>query len=150
MRNLDRNKSLQQLDGEDWGQPTFDSGLVKECHRLHRVPLRNFTVENLRMMIGQDIGLEYLIPLALERLSADPFAEGDCYPCDLLVNTLGADAGFWQGHPELRDELMAISERAISLFPTMPEVATKTVTRAVTRAYEDFKRRQTPAEQGDA
>jgi hypothetical protein len=67
---LDRSKSLQQFDGEDWGEPTFDSHLVSECHRLHRVPLRDFTVEDLRITIGQQIGLDYLIPLALERLSA--------------------------------------------------------------------------------
>ena len=65
---LDRSKSLQQLDGEDWGEPTFDSHLVTECHRLHRVLLRDFTVEDLRITIGQQIGLDYLIPLALERL----------------------------------------------------------------------------------
>jgi hypothetical protein len=36
---FDRNKSLQQLEGEDWGEPTYDSHLVTGCHRLHRVPL---------------------------------------------------------------------------------------------------------------
>ena len=67
MRNADRNESLQQLEGEDWGEPNFDSHLVAECHRLRRIPLRDFSVEDLRIMIGQDIGLEHLAPLALER-----------------------------------------------------------------------------------
>ena len=62
------NKSLQQLDGQDWGEPAFDSRLVVECHRLRRVPLRDFTVENLRITIGQSIGLEHLVTLVLERL----------------------------------------------------------------------------------
>ena len=139
----DRNKSLQQLEGEDWGEPTFDSQLVKECHRLHRVPLRDLTVEDLRITIGQQIGLEYLVPLALERLHDDPFAEGAYYPCDLLVSVLGAEAQFWQRHPELREQLIAITERAISMFPSVPDVASKTVTRAVRRAYDEFQRRQT-------
>lgn len=136
----DRNKSLQQLEGEDWGEPTFDSRLVKECHRLHRVPLRDFTVEDLRITIGQQIGLEYLVPLALERLHHDPFAEGAYYPCDLLVSVLSAEARFWRSHPELREQLVAITERAISLFPTVPDIASKTVTRAVKRAYEEFQK----------
>jgi len=139
----DRNKSLQQLDGEDWGEPTFDSRLVKECHRLRRVPLRDFRVEDLRITIGQQIGLGYLVPLALERLHDDPFAEGAYYPCDLLVSVLGAEARFWQSHAELREQLVAITERAISLFPTVPDIASKTVTRAVRRAYEEFQKRQT-------
>jgi hypothetical protein len=138
----DRNKSLQQLDGQDWGDPTFDSHLVIECHRLHRVPLRDFTVEDLRITIGQDIGLEHLVPLALERLHDNPFAEGAYYPCDLLVSVLGAEARFWQAHPDLCDQLIAITERAILLFPTVPDIASKTVTRAVSRAYEEFQRRQ--------
>ena len=141
----DRNKSLQQLDGQDWGEPTFDSHLVTECHRLHRVPLRDFTVEDLRITIGQNIGLEHLVPLALERLRDDPFAEGAHYPCDLLVTMLGAAAQFWQRHSELRGQLVTITERAIALFPTVPDVASKTVTRAVTRAYDEFQKRQTVA-----
>ena len=144
MKQLDRSKTLQQLDGKDWGEPTFDSHLVQECHRLHRVPLRDYTVEDLRITIGQDIGLEYLVPLALERLHADPFDEGAHYPCDLLVRVLGADARFWQSHPDLREQLVVITERAIELFPTVPDIASKTVTRAVIRAYDEFKKQQRP------
>lgn len=140
---FDRSKSLQQLDGQDWGEPTFDSSLVTECHRLHRIPLRDFTVEDLRITIGQQIGLDYLVPLALERLENDPFAEGAYYPCDLLVSVLGAEARFWQSHPELRERLVAITEQAISLFPTVPDIASKTVTRSVRRAYDEFQRGQT-------
>jgi hypothetical protein len=136
----DRNKSLQQLDGQDWGEPTFDSHLVTECHRLRRVPLRDLTVEDLRITIGQNIGLEHLVPLALERLHDNPFTEGAYYPCDLLVSVLGAEARFWKSHPELREQLVAISERAISLLPTVPDLASKTVTRTVRRAYEKFQK----------
>jgi hypothetical protein len=145
MRQFDRSKSLQQLDGQDWGEPTYHSHLVIECHRLRRVPLRDFTVEDLRITIGQNIGLEYLVPLALERLRDDPFAEGAYYPCDLLVSVLRSDAKFWQRHPELREQLVAIAERAIDLFPTRPDIASKIVTNAVARAYSEFRERQTPA-----
>ena len=141
---FDYNKSLQELDGQDWGEPTFDSHLITECHRLHRIPLQDFTVEDLRIMIGQDIGSEYLIPMALERLRADPFAEDACYTCDLLVNVLRAETRFWQGHPELRDQLVAIADRVISLFPTMPDIGYETVVEAVTTAYEKFKRKNRP------
>jgi hypothetical protein len=142
MRQFDRSKSLQQLEGKDWGEPTFDSHLVTECHRLHRIPLRDFTIEDLRITVGQDIGLEYLVPLALERLQENPFAEGAYYPCDLLVNVLGSDAKYWQSHPDHCKQLVAIAERAIETFPTVPDIASKTVTKAVTRAYDEFKKRQ--------
>ena len=139
--SFDLGKSLQVLEGHDWGEPDYDSGLVQECHRLRRVPLREFTVENLRIMIGQNIGLEFLIPLALERLRDDPLAEGDCYPGDLLVNVLGAEATFWKEHADLLDVAREISERAISLLRSVPEAGTGTVREAVLGAHEDFKKR---------
>ena len=83
MTQIDHNKSLQDLEGKDWGEPTYDSHLVTECHRLRRVPLREFTAESLRVLIGQQIGLPYLVPMALEMLQADPFTEGDYYGGDL-------------------------------------------------------------------
>jgi hypothetical protein len=138
----DRSKSLQQLGWQDWGEATYDSRLVKECHRLRRVPLSKFEAEDLRIMIGQNLGLEYLVPLAIEQLQEDPLAEGAYFPGDLLVSVLGGKAEFWRAHPGLRDQTRALAERAISLFPTMPDIASQTVTKAVTRAYEEFQRRQ--------
>lgn len=138
----DRHKSLQQLDGQDWGEPTYDSHLVIECHRLRRVPLHEFTIANLRIMIGQNIGLEHLVPLALERLDDNPFAEGDCYPCDLLTNVLKAEPAFWQAHPKLLDTILTIAGRAIAAFPTMPDFVSKTVTRSVIEAYDRLQTRR--------
>lgn len=46
-------------------------------------------------MIGQQIGLDYLIPLALEVLRKDLFAEGDLFEGDLLKNVLAIKTEFW-------------------------------------------------------
>src|SRR4029077_6353377 len=105
------DKSLQELEHADWGGPTYDSHLVTTIHRLRRVPLRQFSVEDLRIMIGQNIGLQYLIPLALEQLRRDSLAEGDYYPGDLLKMVLSADAKFWQNHPEWHKEVEEIAQR---------------------------------------
>jgi hypothetical protein len=113
---FDRTKSLQQLDGEDWGEPTYDTHLVTECHRLRRVPLDQFTVENLRIMIGQQIDLEYLLPLALEHLRADPLAEGAYYPGDLLSAVLRAGREIWQHHPDWQSEVAGMAARTAPFF----------------------------------
>src|SRR3954462_2045905 len=94
------DQSLEELEHADWGEPKYDSYLVTTIHRLRRVPLRQFSVEDLRIMIGQNIGLQYLVPLAIEHLRRDPLAQGDFYPGDLLKMVLTADAMFWQNHPE--------------------------------------------------
>lgn len=82
------------------GPSKYDSFLVKECHRLRHVPLRELTVEHLRMLIGQGISLTYTVPLALERLSADPLVSGEMYPGDLLNAVKSISDDFW-AHPAL-------------------------------------------------
>jgi hypothetical protein len=139
---FDRSKSLQQLEGEDWGEPTYNSHLVRECHRLRRISLRDFTIENLRIMIGQNISLKYLVPLALERLRADPYAEGDFYPGDLLVNVLRSDAEFWRRNQELKRQLVAIVERAIEVPETHAANEDETEVRDICQAYAEFKKQQ--------
>ena len=145
MKEFDRSRSLQQLGWQDWGEAAYDSHIVTECHRLRRVPLRDFKAEDLRITIGQNLGLEYLVPLALEQLQEDPFAEGAYFPGDLLVSVLGANGEFWRAHPDLREHAATVAERAISLFPTVPDIARQTVTNAVTRAFNEFRKRQAKA-----
>jgi hypothetical protein len=145
MKQFDRSKSLQQLGWQDWGEAAYDSHIVTECHRLRRVPLGEYRAEDLRITIGQNLGLEYLVPLALEQLQEDPFTEGTYFPGDLLVSVLGANGEFWQAHPGLREQVAAVAERAISLFPIVPDIARQTVTNAVTRAYKEFRKRQAKA-----
>ena len=132
---FDRSKSLQQLDGQDWGKPTYDSRLVTECHRLRRVPLCQFTVEDLRIMIGQHISLEYLMPLALEHLRSDPLAEGDHYSGDLLSAVLRAGRDVWQQHPDWRDEVAGIAQRTSRFFEGNERLA---------EGYEVFQRESGP------
>lgn len=53
MLNYDLNKTLDELEGETWGEPEFNSSLVIRCDELRRKPLKDFSVEDLRLMIGQ-------------------------------------------------------------------------------------------------
>jgi CDI immunity proteins len=110
-RPLDRTKTLDQLDPPAWGEPDFHSHLVRTCHALRRKPIREFVVEDLRIMIGQEIGLPWLVPLALEVLEQNPLAEGDYYPGDLLRSVLTVDSAFWSREWEWRDQLKAVFKR---------------------------------------
>jgi hypothetical protein len=121
MNNVDLSKTLDELEGVDWGEPTYSSGLVIECHRLRKVPLKEFTPGNLRIMIGQQMSLEYLLPLAFERLSKNPFVEGNYYPGDLLVSVLSIPDKFWKEHPDLYWELSEIMNSVMTLRKTIEE-----------------------------
>ncbi len=64
LASADHERRLQELEASDWGEPEYGSHLVTTCHRLRRTPVRDFTVGELRIMIGQGIGLPWLVPLA--------------------------------------------------------------------------------------
>ncbi|QDU47758.1 contact-dependent growth inhibition system immunity protein [Gimesia panareensis] len=120
--NFDRRKSLQELEGEDWGEPeASDTSLVKTCMRLRRVPLQDFTTENLRIMIGQKISLFFLVPLALELLEKDPLADGDCYSGDLLNAVLAVPEAFWKLHTDKCDVLRRVIVKAKTMLTELDE-----------------------------
>ena len=150
MSEFDRSKTLQELEGEDWGEPEFESHVVANAHRLHRIPLCEFTVEDLRFMIGQQCGLRYLIPIALERLHVDPLIEGECYPGDLLSAVLRADSRFWVASPELRAGASRVAERALSLLSTLDETEREIAEEAVREAHDIFQRAEYFARHGRA
>lgn len=57
--DMDDTKTLEVLERQIWGDPEFNSHLVRTCHQLRKIPLKDLTPENLRMLIGQQIGLTY-------------------------------------------------------------------------------------------
>ncbi len=105
---VDRTKTLDELEGAARGEPADDSYLVATCRRLRGKPVGQFSVEDLRIMIGQGIGLRHLVPLALEALEREPLAQGDYYPGDLLGSVLGVAGEFWAREWEWRDRLRAV------------------------------------------
>lgn len=93
--------SLEDLEKENWGLPsTDDSNLVKRCMQLRKIPLNTFTPGDLRIMIGQEFSLEYLVPLAIEVLQEDMFIDSELYEGDLLKNVLSVETDFWNKHED--------------------------------------------------
>lgn len=94
------SKTLENLEKDYWGEPEYDSHLVTTCHKLRKKQLKDFETEDLRIMIGQNIGLKYLIPLALEILQKNILADGDLYEGDLLQAVLTSDKDYWRSEVE--------------------------------------------------
>jgi hypothetical protein len=108
------DKTLDDLEGIEWGPPQIESNLVTDVHRLRRVPLKQFRIEDLRLMIGQKVGLEYLVPIALDHLDANPLVEGDFYPGDLLAAVLRVPDGFWRDRPVLVPRVLSAIDAALA------------------------------------
>lgn len=102
------DRTLTQIEGEDWGEPTYASYVVTNSHRLRHKPLREFTAEDLRFMLVQQNSLTILMPMALDVLDADPFAGGDMYEGALLNAAVRVTPQFWRDHPRLWYRLDAV------------------------------------------
>ena len=100
---------------------------MRRCHALRSKPIDEFTIEDLRLMIQQQIGLRYLVPIALQHLRKDPLAEGDFYPGDLLAAILRVAGDFWQQKPDLsralRNVIVALThDSTIDVDPAVQEL----------------------------
>ncbi len=65
---IDENRSLEELEQDYWKDYDFPTGLIAKCHEYRKIPLKDLTIEQIRLLIVQDIGLKYLIPKAIEVL----------------------------------------------------------------------------------
>jgi len=112
LENNWRQKSLESLEKKSWPTLSSDEGsyLIKTCNSLRKKQLQDFTTEDLRIMIGQEIGLYFLMPLAIETLTDNLFAEGDMYEGDLLKNVLEVDTKFWDDNKNYWQQLNDIIE----------------------------------------
>jgi hypothetical protein len=110
-------QTLEELEKEYWDVPGYDSYLVARTHALRKKPLKSYTTQDLRIMIGQQFSLSYLVPLALNVLKQDLFAEGDFYEGDLLQAVLNIDAAYWtRNHKHKQTLYQLIHHRQNELY----------------------------------
>lgn len=84
------------------------TNLMRRCTALRRKPLSQFSTEDLRIMLGQQIAVPVLLPIAVAALIEDPLAEGDYYPGDLLYNVVRLPEQEWRGAARLRERLIEV------------------------------------------
>ena len=115
-----KSNSLQDLEGpfKHNDDPSF---LASECRRLYALPITKLTTEELRLLIGQLIGLEHLVPVALDVLEKDPLVGGKLYSGDLLQSVASAPEEFWVANPSLNNRLVEVKIEVECLAKTINE-----------------------------
>lgn len=116
-----RTLALENIENDPMGEPNYDSHVVRSVHRLWKKPIGEFTTEELRLMIGQSLGLPWLVPLALERLDKDPFTQGDFYPGDLFSSLLGTLDQYLELDGRCLGEIVSIARRARAMIAESAE-----------------------------
>lgn len=114
--DVDESLTLEQLEDSRWGNPPADATrLIKTVYELRHKQIGSLDVEDLRVLLLQQEGLDVLVPLALNHLEQNPLAEGDFYPGDLLTVVLKIPHTYWQQHPDQRDRVSAVIEAVETL-----------------------------------
>ena len=107
-RDFDRSRTLEELEDSYWGPaPSPTTSLVRAVHELRQRPIDSLDPTELARLIGQEIGLPWVLPPALELLleTAPHESQGGWYDEDLLYAVLSVRSDFWHSHPELADLL---------------------------------------------
>ena len=119
-----RDKTIEELEGFVAAAPGVQTHVVTEVHRLRKLPLKRLRIEDLRLLIGQDVARQYLVPLALDHLDRHPFAAGDFYKGDLLLAVARVSEPFWTLRPHLRRQLITALQRGLERIHKVRTVPT--------------------------
>jgi hypothetical protein len=130
--------TLDDMEGPSWADPDFPSPMVQRIRALGRVPLREFTADDFRLIITQQRALGTLIPLALDLLQEQPLLEATYYPGDLLNAVATVDDNFWLAHSELRARAKRILAGAIAQLDTLEEDDREETELVLRAAYESL------------
>lgn len=108
------SQSLQELEGVDWGEPaTAETPMIGRVLSLRRKRLKDLTNGEVRLAVGQKVGLPIILEVAIARLRADPLLEADYYPGDLLAALVQIDEDAWGSRTALRAELADLFRQAM-------------------------------------
>ncbi|MFF7096830.1 contact-dependent growth inhibition system immunity protein [Streptomyces rubradiris] len=105
---VDRRRSIEELEGDRWPAPLgYSTNLVHSVYELRRQAIKDLAVEDLRRLIAQDIGLHWLLPVALDflRETAPQEAAAGWYDDDLLSAVLTRRESVWRNAPQLARHL---------------------------------------------
>ncbi|WP_406642844.1 contact-dependent growth inhibition system immunity protein [Amycolatopsis sp. WGS_07] len=104
------------MEDDYWGAPPADATrLMATAYALRRKPIGTLDAEDLRLLLGQQEGVEVLTPLALAQLEAGPLAEGDFCPGDLFEAVLKNPRSYWTEHPDQRTRLQKVIDALAAL-----------------------------------
>ncbi|MDE7365254.1 MAG: hypothetical protein K2N27_10330 [Ruminococcus sp.] len=89
------DKSIAELENILCTDCGIDSYVVRTNHNALKKPLNQLSIEEVRLLITQKIGVKYLLPVAVNALEDDLFQEVTYYDGDLLNAVLNLPMSFW-------------------------------------------------------
>jgi hypothetical protein len=88
------SKSLDELEGSSIASP-YQSGMVESVAKARRVALKDLTPGQLRLLLTQRQGVNFIFGLVVQLLERDPWIETDYYSGDLLRQLVRTERATW-------------------------------------------------------
>lgn len=109
------SQSIEEMEGDVWLATDFPSPLVQRVYDYRKLPLSELGLEQVRLLIGQTIGLAHLLPIALDVLDRHPRVCASMYDGD-LVAVMGREeiGSYWADHGELAERFLRAVEANIA------------------------------------
>ena len=111
-------KSIEQLEKDYWKKPSQSTSLIENCHNYRTIPVENLSIEQLRLLISQRIGLKFIVPVAIDQLEKNILSEGDYYEGDLLITISKIEKSYFYSNPAQRDKLILLVSSKQDLLKT--------------------------------
>ncbi len=115
------NSSLDEIEGSNQKYCNLSSGLIEKCMVARTRKIKELSAEEVRILMSQNIGLEYIVPFSLDILEKEPLIFGGLYKGDLLVALLNVDKSFWIKNPKWNNRLMEITIEIEEIYNTISE-----------------------------
>jgi len=91
------------------------------------------------VLISQDIGLAFVMPLALPVVERDPLIEVEHFKGDLLEVMLRASSDFYLNHPEIRGRMDKIVDRVAAALDKLDFIDFDTTSEVLDDALASFR-----------
>lgn len=117
-----QDKSIEELENDYWEDSDFGSYAVQTSQRARKKPLSQLSKEEIRLLIGQKIGLRHLIPVALSILRDDPLVEVRYFEGDLLLQLLRLSEEDWKHNGEDLESFRSLISENLSLIRSCSEI----------------------------
>lgn len=113
---IDLSKSINEIKKLSNSDTDFESSLVINVQKILNKPVKDLSNEDLRLLVNQNIFLDIIIPLCIERLQVNILLEGDYYEGDLLAGILRSDVNYWKNNKEYWLDIINIFNNNIELL----------------------------------
>lgn len=125
------DRSIEELEGFYPKDSAVDSYVIRTSLEAVKKPLSRLSNEEIRLLIGQKIGLKHLIPMAVETIYEEPLIEVGYFEGDLLLQLLRLSESDWCDNKEDFKWLRAIVENNLERIRSCEEIPDKLIDRIV-------------------